>query len=234
MYFLIQFWEYVATHWREILMVVRNIFSVINLVLIVGIAACWYLAWRFRPPYTYQPYSTKRQKVVGSKVFERRWKKVTRRLLDGTSDSLRLAVIEADKLADDVLKSMQLKGEHIADRLQHLSSDDLKSLDGLWQAHRTRNDVVHTPGFTLSGEEAQKTLRQYEAFFREVEVLPSEEEQKKAKEEKAKAEKEKQEKEKAAAEKAEREKEEEARAEKAKERAAPGAENRKEEDLGEW
>lgn len=37
--------------------------------------------------------------------------------------------------------------------------------------HRMRNDLVHTPGFVLSLEDAKMALEGYEAFLKELEVI---------------------------------------------------------------
>lgn len=171
---------YLATHWRSILTVLRNISIILSAIFAIATVICWYLAWKFRIKFTYQPYRGKQKMTAQHREFARHWKRVVRRMTEATPDSMRLAVIEADKLADAVLKSMELKGEHMADRLQQLTSDDLRSLDGLWRAHRLRNDLVHTPGFGLSQEDARQAMKQYEAFFKEVGVLvlPKKEEKK--------------------------------------------------------
>ncbi len=178
-----QFWVDLWSHWREILTAVKTGFIIADVVIFLGIVACWRLAWKYRVHFTYNPYAAKRKKLASNKLFARRWKQVTRRFTEGTLESFRVAVIEADTLADQALKAMQLKGEQMAERLQQLSSDDLRSLDGLWKAHRTRNDLVHTPGFQLSPEDARATLKQYEDFFKEIGMLVEEVKKEKKKDE---------------------------------------------------
>ena len=85
--------------------------------------------------------------------------------------SLTLGIIEADSFIDDVLKKMDLRGEHMADRMEQLTRMDLKSADNLWKAHRVRNDLVHTSGFTLSKGDAERALQYYEDFLKEVGML---------------------------------------------------------------
>ena len=183
---LLQLWNSIALNWRGFLETLKIVFFVVDILLIIGIAVLWYLAWPYRVHFTYNPYAGKKKKIVSNKLFERHWEKITHRLREGTPDTLRLAVIEADKLADNILKAMRFKGEHMADRLQQITSEELKSLDGLWKAHRTRNDLVHTPGFTLTPEDARQTIKYYEAFFTEVGVLESPAEKKKKEEEEEK------------------------------------------------
>jgi hypothetical protein len=59
----------------------------------------------------------------------------------------------------------------MADRLEQLNRADLPSLDDLWRAHRIRNDLVHTVGFTLTPNETREILGVYEKFLLELGAL---------------------------------------------------------------
>ena len=84
---------------------------------------------------------------------------------------MKLAIIDADGLVDDVLKQMGLPGEHFADRLARLTPEELKTFDKVWTAHRVRNDLVHTPGFALGLDEARRVMKSYEAFLIEIKAI---------------------------------------------------------------
>lgn len=104
-------------------------------------------------------------------VVKEQWESVLRKFSTGSPDSVKLAVIEADKIVDDVLKNLGLEGEHMADRLERLSPEEVKSLDRLWRAHRLRNNLVHEPTYQLSLPEAEAALDGYQAFLQEVQAL---------------------------------------------------------------
>ena len=56
----------------------------------------------------------------------------------------RLAVIEADKLVDTVLKKAGVEGESFADRLRKVEKlIDRNTYNGMWEAHKARNELVH-------------------------------------------------------------------------------------------
>ena len=101
-------------------------------------------------------------------VFEDKWKNILKRFHDGSPEAMRIAIIEADALIDEVLKDIGLSGEHMADRLSQLTADDLESLNRVWKAHRLRNDIVHRAGFSFSPDEGKAALEDYEAFLREI------------------------------------------------------------------
>lgn len=104
-------------------------------------------------------------------IFKERWAGIRKKVASDRMDAMKLAIIEADKLADDILKHSGYQGEHMADRLVNIAPDQLKSLNRLWRAHRLRNDLVHTVGFQLSKEQVQGVLADFEEFFREVGML---------------------------------------------------------------
>ncbi|MEK7554971.1 MAG: hypothetical protein AAB518_03240 [Patescibacteria group bacterium] len=113
--------------------------------------------------------------TLRDELFLEHWERIFKSFSAGSADSLKLAVIDADKLVDDTLKRFGLQGEHMADRLEKIGRNELRTLDQLWAAHRLRNEIVHTPGYALDLEKARKTLEDYRAFFEEVGLLSKEE-----------------------------------------------------------
>lgn len=86
-------------------------------------------------------------------------------------DDLRLSIMEADALVDSYLKKMGYEGEHMADRLSQIVPEEVGSLEALWRAHRLRNEIVHTPGFTVTPAEAQNALKSIELFLTDIGAL---------------------------------------------------------------
>jgi hypothetical protein len=60
---------------------------------------------------------------------------------------LRHAVMEADKLADWILKKKNYPGNTFADRLRSAQKDIPKNIyDNIWQGHKIRNQIAHEDG----------------------------------------------------------------------------------------
>jgi hypothetical protein len=149
----------------------RNTFLFLDALLVVLFFFAFAKSWKYRPKLHPNVRVAHKGFTLRDEAMKRRWDAVKARAESGSGDSLRLAVIEADKLADDALKQLGLQGEHMADRLGKVSESQVHTLDRLWRAHRVRNDLVHSPGFSLSATDAKRVIGDYEAFLKEVKVL---------------------------------------------------------------
>lgn len=132
-------------------------------------------AWRFRVKFRlplWKPRRKKKERKKKNAFAIREWGKIQKKAQEGSPQALTIAVIESDKLIDEVLKREGYLGEFMAQRLERLGrTRSLKTLEGLWQAHRIRNNLVHTPGFQLSRSQAEEILGTYEAFLKEFGAL---------------------------------------------------------------
>ncbi|MDI6734024.1 MAG: hypothetical protein QMD50_00820 [Patescibacteria group bacterium] len=147
------------------------IFIVVDIVLVVGIILTVQKIKSLKPDFGSVPKADFKTPLLKDEKFKKRWEAVLIKAYSAPPNSYVLAIIEADKIMDDILERLGLKGVHTADRLEALASWDLKSIDELWRVHRIRNELVHTPGFNLSLDEAREVLGGYEKFFKEVGVI---------------------------------------------------------------
>jgi hypothetical protein len=149
-------------------------FLIADIFMILFFVFAFSKAWSYRPelevnqtPGTVptQGYSLR------TDVNRERWKAIVKKAQNETPDSLRIAVIDADGLVNDILRQMGFEGKHMADRLSQIDPEDVTTLQRVWRGHRVRNDLVHTPGYFLSDEQARRSLEDFEAFLREVEAI---------------------------------------------------------------
>lgn len=148
----------------------RWLFIILNLLLLFGFIFSLYKAWQFKPKLNHK--KTKKKTIsLRREIYRAQWFNIMLKFKEGDLNSQKLAIIEADKLVDSILKEIGVAGEHLADKLSKINPESLKSLEKLWAAHRIRNDLVHTPGFVLSEEEAKKVLEYYELFLKEIGVI---------------------------------------------------------------
>ena len=167
-------WDYLYNiPFAFIFSLLHDVFVALDIGLFVGIVYVLIELAPFRPKFVNNPRKLivreKRVSTLANAELTAKWKHILEKAESAPPQSLTLAIIEADSFVDDILKQLGYQGEHMADRLDKISAVD--SLDGLWKAHRVRNDVVHTPGYQISPADARRFLNDYEAFLKEMGVL---------------------------------------------------------------
>jgi len=99
------------------------------------------------------------------------WQKILLRLNKNDEANLRLALIEADNLFDDLLKQMRLPGESMADRLKYIDSSQISNIDEICQAHKLRNTIVHNHEYPITRNEIEFGVKAYEKALKELEFM---------------------------------------------------------------
>ncbi len=102
------------------------------------------------------------------KIIEEKWSKLLEKIKSNDERDLRLAVIEADSLVDEILKSHNHPGKDMGERLKSLHSGELEFIDDLWEAHKIRNRLAHEADFHLPAEEAQRLIEIYHKILEEL------------------------------------------------------------------
>lgn len=105
-----------------------------------------------------------------SKVINR-WEKILARLNDENPSQYKVALLEADAFADEILAGIGYKGATMGEKLESVLDGQLETKPLIVEAHQARNRVVHQADFSLSREEAEKWLGHYKKFFDEVELF---------------------------------------------------------------
>lgn len=124
-------------------------------------------------------YVTRRNRIRDTmlkKGFPRRratkvWKGIEQHLVQGDEKDWRIAIIEADKVLDEVLKTLGFPGTDLGDRLKRSNATQLPSIDQVWEAHKLRNRIAHEVDFKLTRELAGRAIAIYEQAFRELGAL---------------------------------------------------------------
>ncbi len=104
-------------------------------------------------------------------VFDENWQSVLDKMDLEDESSWKLAVIEADKILDDVLKRIGYQGEDMGERLKQITKTQLASIDEVWQAHKMRNNIVHDPGYQVSKGQARRAIEIYQRALQDMEAL---------------------------------------------------------------
>lgn len=98
-----------------------------------------------------------------------KWTEIMKTADQGTMGA-KLALIEADKLLDHVLKSMMMPGETLGERLK-MAAYKYPAIKNVWPAHKLRNQLVHDSAFELRSGEARRALSDFHDALRTLRVL---------------------------------------------------------------
>ena len=107
---------------------------------------------------------------IDRQFFREQWKKIEQLFGYGKEMNFKLAVIEADKLLDEALKTLNFFGATMAERLK-LASYKFPKLKHVWWAHNVRNHVVHDVRYALKHGEVKIVLRLFKQALNELKVF---------------------------------------------------------------
>lgn len=102
------------------------------------------------------------------KIIREKWNKLLEKIKSNDERDLRLAIIEADSLVDEILKSHNHQGKDMGERLKSFHSGEFEYIDDLWEAHKIRNRLAHEADFHLPAEESQRLMGIYNKVLEEL------------------------------------------------------------------
>lgn len=128
----------------------------------------------------------KTNKLVGTKInlvkellppqpatsgLNARWDEIEKHINSTREAEWKFAVIEADKLVDELLKGAGFPGDTMGDRLMNIQPGQLTTLQNLWEAHKIRNRLVHDVNYFLRYTEAKRAVGLYEKTLKELQAI---------------------------------------------------------------
>lgn len=153
----------------------HDFFIAFDIVLLAGLMYVLIELRPYKPHYVKNPRAfipKEDKKALKDERLTSEWERIKQKAESAPPQSLTLAIIEADSFVDTILKTvLQLPGDTMADRLDRIDDGSLQTLEDLWRAHRARNDLVHTPGYSLSVSDSRRMMGHYEAFLTELGIL---------------------------------------------------------------
>lgn len=101
-----------------------------------------------------------------------KWEKVLQYMNSDNSSDWRLAIIEADVILEDLLRSLGYRGDSVGEMLQSVDKSDFITIEDAWQAHKVRNSIAHSRGnFQLNERETRRVVALFEKVFEEFDVI---------------------------------------------------------------
>jgi hypothetical protein len=81
--------------------------------------------------------------------------------------SYHLAVLNADKLVDQALRELGVKGQTMGERMKN-SANRFSNRNGIWTAHKLRNVIAHESDAHVSYESARQALNNFRQALKDL------------------------------------------------------------------
>lgn len=109
--------------------------------------------------------------LASKKKMQKRWSLIEERLETNQITQFKAAILEADKMADEILASIGFGGSNMKERLEKADANQVEEIDNLIEGHAIRNRIIQEENFVLNKEEAQRVLGLYKEFLENLEMI---------------------------------------------------------------
>ena len=146
-----------------------NLKSLFIFFIIVGVVIAVYLIYKL---FLKIKYFFRRPDLYGLSLenVKRKWQEIEELFSRGDEMSWKMAIIEADKLLDHVLKSMMISGQDLGERLK-LINYKYPETKKAWNGHRLRNQLVHVSHFDLTYKMAKQGMISFKIALKALGVI---------------------------------------------------------------
>ncbi len=100
------------------------------------------------------------------------WEVVLSHVNSHSESDWRLAILEADNMLEDMVRTLGYAGESLGEKLKGVEQSDFTTIQSAWEAHKVRNQIAHDGvKFLLTQREAKRIVGLYEKVFNEFEYI---------------------------------------------------------------
>lgn len=147
-------------------------FNFLTLVQVIGgtLAAIAFIFLIFRAYKGIETFFKSREYDLDKPGIKKRWQEIENMLNQPGEMNYKLAVMEADKILDYVLKSMSMSGKDMGERIR-FASYKFRRLKKVWWAHVLRNQLVHEATFSLDHGTAKRAIKTFRHALEELGAL---------------------------------------------------------------
>ncbi len=113
--------------------------------------------------------------VSGADISKRRtlkaWKQIQKRLKIKKESQLKLAILEADQILNEILRMSGYQGKNLDERLSQIMPAQLCNIEEVKQAHKLKNRIISEPDFSIAPNEAEMIIEIYKKAFQELNLI---------------------------------------------------------------
>ena len=113
----------------------------------------------------------KTYKDFGVSKIQKQWKKIKQNFEKNDVVYWKLALLEAEKLIDEILVRMGLGPGTMDDRLLRATTDEIPNIEDLKRARNLCQDIARDPDYRLNKEDAEKTFGAFEKTLIALQVF---------------------------------------------------------------
>src|SRR5688572_16203921 len=135
------------------------------LILALMVVAAAYVVWHHRRHHL-KPYLSAEDKAF----VHVRWHELEQQVAQGGRSRFENALVEADKLLDHCLKKLEVPGDTLGERLRH-SQNRFSDYQGVWAAHKARNQIVHEVDKEVLSFEAKQMIAKFQRALTDLGAL---------------------------------------------------------------
>lgn len=164
-------WQYILTH---ILPILKFIGLLLSVVFAFGIA--WSMAKlnaiTAELNALYNPPVALSGEAIKENPQNIKWERVMSHMNSNNPNDWKFAIIEADIMLSELLDSLGLMGETMAEKLKNVAKGSFNTIESAWEAHKVRNTIAHEGGdYVISEREARRVIALYKSVFEEFKVI---------------------------------------------------------------
>ncbi|MBI2024783.1 MAG: hypothetical protein HYT03_01670 [Candidatus Harrisonbacteria bacterium] len=98
----------------------------------------------------------------------RAWKQIKKRVQSHDIQNWKLAILEADKLMDDTIKTSGFRADTTDERFKQITTSFLSDAEVIQNVHKIRNRIAQEPDFVITHDQALEILRTYKKAFQDL------------------------------------------------------------------
>lgn len=106
-------------------------------------------------------------KRLDKEKYQSDWLKIENKFTKDNQDSYQWVVLNADKLVGRALEELGVAGSTMGERMKNYKNR-FSNLNGLWQAHKLRNQIAHEVEVELTFEQTRSALSNFKQALKDL------------------------------------------------------------------
>jgi hypothetical protein len=136
--------------------------------LVFGVFVYSSIMWKETVEEYMDQYKKAHQPKEKPKTKNSKWAIIEAHMASGSEAEWRLAILEADNMLADLLKTLPIAGIDVGEKLTNADRKHFATLEDAWDAHKVRNRIAHDGSdFVVTEHLARQTIQKFKNVFTE-------------------------------------------------------------------